>query len=245
MTYQTTFVVVLLLFAMLLTACSNDRQTYFPLDPGTYWRYNIKSTTMDGMETKKYIIQVTQPRDWQGESVPVRTTLAGMHVFYEQNDEGIFRIATRRHDQKTPTAVPDDRHTVLKYPLQPGTSWSEVAETIALYRTGPPQRSEYWIHAPVKLKYVIEATDDSVKVPAGRFDNCLRVQATGRTPNYDAGNYIGRTDIIVDKTDWYAPGVGLVKSVRKETTTGKVLGREGMQTFAGGMVFELEEFERG
>lgn len=240
------YAVLLLSFCtMFFTACSHDGPTYFPLEPGTYWRYKIESTTMDGTETKKFVVQATQPRKWRDEKIPVRTTLAGTHLFYEYNEQGVYRVATQRNDQQAPSAVPDNRRTVLQYPLKPGTSWTEMTETNALYRTGPPQRSEYWIHAPVPLTYVIEATDDSVKVPAGRFENCLRVRATGKTPNYDAGNYIGRTDIIVEKTDWYAPGVGLVKSVRKETTTGKVLNHGSMQTFAGEMVFELETFRRG
>lgn len=245
MMFRNYAVVVLSLGVMFFTACSNNGQAYFPLEPGIYWRYNIESTTMDGTETKKFIVQATQQRSWEGKTVPVRTTLAGTRLFYERTEQGILRVATQRIDQQSPAAVPENQRTVLKYPLEPGTSWTEMTETSALYRTGPPQRSEYWIHAPVPLTYVIEATDDTVRVPAGRYENCLRVHATGKTPNYDAGNYIGRTDIIVDQTDWYAPGVGLVKSVRRETTTGKVLNHGGMQTFAGEMVFELETFRRG
>lgn len=235
----------LIVLVVLFAGCSSNTQDYFPIKPGMSWRYNVEVTTMDGIETKKYIVQAAQARPWQGQSLPVRQTLDGTRLFYLKNDDGVYRVATRRQEEKVPAAVPGGRSIVLQYPLEKGTTWQETSETIALYRTGPPQRSEYWIHAPVKLEYVIEATDDNVKVPAGRFDNCVRVHATGRTPNYDAGNYVGRTDITVDKTDWYAPGVGLVKSVRVESTTGKVLNRGSMQTFAGRLVFELEAFERG
>lgn len=225
---------------LFLSACSNDSEVYFPLEPGTQWSYIVRSTTMDGTETKKFIVQTTHPREWNDETRFVRTTLAGTWLFYDRNEQGIYNVAIERQDQAAPYAVPENQRTVLKYPLQAGTSWSEMTETAALYRTGPPQRSEYWIHAPVRLNYVIEAIDDSVKVPAGRFNNCLRVHAEGQTPNYDAGNYVGRTNIIIKKTDWYAPGVGLVKSVREETTTSKVLNHGSMQTFAGKLIYELE-----
>ncbi len=238
--------VVCLMLSLWLAACGSDsQQRYFPLEPGMSWRYDVQSTTMDGTETQKYLVQAGTPRRWQEQRLPVRMTLAGTRLFYRRNDQGVFHVATQRSDDEQPTAVPEDRRTVLPYPLEPGTAWHEMTQTTSLYRTGPPQRSEYWIHAPVKLHYVIEATDDSVKVPAGRFDDCLRVHATGRRSNYDAGNYIGRTDIIVDQTDWYAPGIGLVKSVRNEATTGRVLNHGSMQTFAGSKTFELEAFERG
>ncbi len=231
--------------AALLVGCGNDTDDYYPLEPGTAWRYSIAMTTMDSTETKKFIVQATRPRIWQGESLPVRLTLDGTRLFYRKDDTGVYRVATQRQDEKSPVSVPDNQNIVFQYPLEKGASWREMGETIALYRTGPPQRSEYWIKTPVAMKYVIEAIDDSITVPAGRFSNCLRIHATGRKANYDAGNYIGRTDITVDKVDWYAPGVGLVKSVRKESTSGRILNHGGMQTFAGQVVFELEAFERG
>lgn len=235
-----------LVLPLLLAACGGDSQArYFPLEQGMSWRYVVQSTTMDGTETQKYVIQAGEPRSWQGETLPVRVTLAGSRLFYRVNEKGVFRVATQRPDAAKPTAVSDDRRTVLRYPLEPGTAWQETSETVTLYRTGPPQRSEYHIKVPVNLEYTIQAANDSVKVPAGRFTNCLRIRAEGVKRQYDAGNYVGRTDITVEQTDWYAPGIGLVKSVRKESTSNKVLNHGSMQTFAGSLTFELESFEAG
>jgi hypothetical protein len=52
----------------------------------------------------------------------------------------------------------------------------------------------------------------------------------------DAGNYIGRTIVRVNETSWYAPGVGLVKSIREETTESQALDK-------GQLIIELELFE--
>ena len=239
-------ITVSLVLLLLLAACSGHPQSrYFPLEPGMTWRYDVQSTTMDGTETKKYVIQAGEPRSWQGETLPVRVTLARSRLIYRVNEQGVFRVATQRPDAAKPTAVGENRRTVLRYPLEPGTSWQATTETMTLYRTGPPQRSEYRIKVPVNLEYTIEATNDSVKVPAGRFDDCLRVQATGIKRQYDASNYIGRTDITVEQTDWYAPGVGLVKSVREESTSSKLQNQGSTQTFAGRLTFELESFESG
>jgi len=233
------------LLVLSLVACTNETAGYFPLQPGTTWRYNVRATTMDGTEIQRYVVQATGKRQWQGQELPVRTTLDGTRLFYRHDDQGISLVATRHRDQKEPVPLPKGHGTILAYPLEPGTSWHDMSETITLYRTGPPQRTEYRIRVPVRMQYVIEATDDTIKVPAGRFVNCLRVTGRGRKPQYDAGNYIGRTDISVVKTDWYAPGIGLVKSVRDETTTSRVLNQGSMQTFAGKIVFELAAYEPG
>jgi len=74
----------------------------------------------------------------------------------------------------------------------------------------------------VEIHYTVEDLDDEVAVPAGRFSRCLRIRGTGFT-SQNVGFYVGHTDIRVETTEWYAPNVGLVKAVRKETTTSSVL----------------------
>ena len=49
---------------------------------------------------------------------------------------------------------------------------------------------------------------------------------------------MGHTIVSIDETNWYAPGVGLVKSIRKENTTDRVVPR-------GELRLELEEFNHG
>lgn len=55
-------------------------------------------------------------------------------------------------------------------------------------------------------------------VPPGRFDECFLVSGHGTTTT-DVGNYIGRAEIEISTEDWFAPGVGLVKSIRTERTS--------------------------
>ena len=59
---------------------------------------------------------------------------------------------------------------------------------------------------------------------AGRFENCMRVEISGNAFT-DAGNYVGITIVRLSETNWYAPGVGLVKSVHKESTKHKALDK--------------------
>ena len=69
---------------------------------------------------------------------------------------------------------------------------------------------------PVQLTTSISAHNEIIEVRADRFDNCLRVDGVGqRIVPTDQGD--GIAEVFVTHTDWYAPDVGLVKSVRAET----------------------------
>jgi hypothetical protein len=104
------------------------------------------------------------------------------------------------------------------------TSWVDTEFTVTLEHTGPPEHSLNRITVPVELQYRIESTDEEITVPAGTFKNCLRIKGVGTTSK-NVGFYVGQTDIRVENIEWYAPGAGLVKAVRLETTTSKVLPR--------------------
>ena len=62
--------------------------------------------------------------------------------------------------------------------------------------------------------------DDTVSVAAGTFRHCLRVRSRGSLfAGKTLQQFMGINDIDIDQTEWYAPGVGLVKTVRREFTT--------------------------
>lgn len=236
---------LIVIVLLLLAACDHrESDSYFPLEPGMTWRYHLDVTTMDGTQTQKHLIQASASRQWNGQSLPVRRTIDGTWLFYRKTDTGVYLAGYQNADYPAPEAIADARQLLLHLPLELGTTWSSETETIALFRTGPPQRTEYRITVPVLMHYSVESIDDVVTVPAGRFYNCIRVQGTGIRRQIDAGNYIGRTNITIEKTDWYAPGIGLVKSVREESTSNRVLNHGEHQIFAGRVEMALESFQR-
>ena len=66
----------------------------------------------------------------------------------------------------------------------------------------------------------IESIDDVVKVKAGRFTNCIRINGKGSI--YGGGGtlkeFMAIDNINIETVDWYAAGVGLIKRTRKEYT---------------------------
>jgi hypothetical protein len=190
--------------------------------------------TEDGRREQRFIVRNGASEQLAGLQAVPKITVDGHRVYYVQDDTGIRQIAARLRDEPAPRIKPD--HYELRYPLEPGTQWWRWTQTQALEKTGPPQRTHYRIVVPVKLSVTVESIDESVTVAAGRFDRCVLVSGSGST-NADVRNYVGKARIEVETYDWYAPDVGLIKSVRRERTSSPALDY-------GAYVMELQELSR-
>ncbi|MBT8446060.1 MAG: hypothetical protein KJO38_02860 [Gammaproteobacteria bacterium] len=219
--------------ALLTAGCSGPGSDYFPLEGGLTWQYRISFKTMDGLKEKRYVVDALGPEQMGSRMVYPKRALDGSLLLFVRKDSGIFRVG-RKPRSRRDVIADEPPMTVLPLPIDSQTSWRATSYTQALERTGPPQETLYRISAPVKMSYEVQSTDDTVEVPAGTFRDCLRVNGTGEV-NIDAGNYIGRVTIRVTHTDWYAPGVGLVKSVREEHTGAAALAY-------GSSTMELQAF---
>lgn len=129
---------------------------------------------------------------------------------------------------------PGEVRRLIARPFQVGTEWRGTTRTRLLEKTGPPQETLFRIVQALPMHYRIAATDVVIEVPAGVYRHCLLVEGKGAR-HVNVGNYIGETDIHVETRDWYAPGVGLVRSERRESTTSPALDR-------GELVQVLERF---
>lgn len=218
---------------LVLGGCDAGPASYFPLDPGRYWQYDVVRTTMDGSKTQKYLIETQAPREWNGSTVNVRQTIDGHQFFYRELADGVSRVARKLSAEATATAT---EPAVLVLPRGPavGDSWRQQSHTAVLENTGPPWETLFRITQAVELDFTVASTSDTVRVGAGDFSDCLRVVGHGRL-NADVGNYIGHTEITVSVTEWYAPDVGLVRSERIETTDAQALNH-------GSIVMELSTY---
>jgi hypothetical protein len=216
-----------------LGACDREPASYFPLEPDRYWQYDVVRTTMDGSKNQKYLIETRAPREWNGATVHVRQTVDGHQFFYRRQADGINRVARKLSAEATATAT---EPAILVLPRAPavGDSWRQLSHTAVLENTGPPWETLFRIMHPVELDFTVASTSDTVRVGAGNFSDCLRVVGHGRF-SADVGNYIGRAEISVNVTEWYAPNVGLVRSERTETTNAQALSH-------GSIVMELASY---
>jgi len=190
--------------------------TFFPLEAGRHWHYRVERTTMDGTRELRYAVSSLPATDFEGTRAAVRATVDGRRSFYREEADGIYRLGV------LPTAAAGGRELVLPRPLAADSNWRARTTTSVLENTGPPWETLFRISVPVDLEYAVTALDATVTTPAGTFDDCLVVRGHG-TASADVGNYIGRTDIEITSTEWFAPGVGLVRLERTERTGASAL----------------------
>ena len=162
-------------------------ESYFPLKEGMRWEYNVIS---DQGATKKLLITNLAPREVSGTKVTPRKWELGGSTFIElmkQDETGIYRYAEQKGEQAPPSLItPMECH--LKFPIAEGSSWNMAT------KLG---------NSTVNVSLTIESLSDEVKVPAGTFKDCVKIKQVGEN---DAGT-------SVMGYEWYAPKVGVVKSL--------------------------------
>ena len=162
-------------------------ESYFPLQEGRRWEYNVVS---DQGATKKLLITNQAAREVNGVKVTPRKWELGGSTFIEfmkQDETGVYRYAEQKGESAPPSLItPMECH--LKFPIAEGSSWNMAA------KVG---------NSSVNLSLTIESLSDAVKVPAGTFKDCVKVKQVGEN---DAGT-------SVMGYEWYAPKVGVVKSI--------------------------------
>ena len=177
--------------------CDELSESYFPLQEGMRWEYNV---TSDQGETKKLIITNLAPREVNGKKVTPRKWVERGNTFFElmeKDDTGIYRYAEQKGENAPPILItPKECH--LRFPITQGNSWN-MTTTVD--------------NSALNLSLTIESVSDDVTVPAGSFKDCVKIKQVGEN---DAG-------AAVMGYEWYAPKVGVVKSmvtIKKKTTEG-------------------------
>jgi len=189
---RTTGIVAALLLVVSLFTPGQGRgdelsEAYFPLKEGMRWEYNVIS---DQGATKKLLITNLAPREVKGAKVTPRKWELGGTTFIElmkKDDSGIYRYAEQPGENAPPSLItPIECH--LKFPIAQGNSWNMVT------KVG---------NSTLSVSLTIESVSDEVKVPAGTFQDCLKIKQVGEN---DAGT-------SVMGYEWYAPKAGVVKSI--------------------------------
>ncbi len=231
---QKSFQLVFLLLIILCVSCSKKEYSYFPLNKGYKWQYDVILITKDGLLNQKYILNNIGKNELDGKPVYLRESLDGTVLYYSITDEGIYYLGND-NNRTVEEKFNEDIQLVIPEKISVGSVWEQTTVTKLLKKTGPPQKTVLKIIADVPLEVKVESMNETVSVLAGRFDRCMKVTMSGFAFK-DAGNYIGLTMVSVEQTNWYAPGVGLIKMERVETTARKALDK-------GSLTLELASYE--
>ncbi len=227
---------LLVVSVLILASCSNepmDSSSYFPLQEGMQWDYSVTTDVNDTIRHANFSIRMGEPESIMGVPHAVRITSDGTRYYIVENIDGIYRNAKQTLIESKPT-IESSPHWILKYPFRSGTHWSNPTYPFVLRRIYPyTERLTRGMN--LKMTFQIVAEDETVVVTAGRFDNCIRVEGEANLTLY-ADAKSGYEEILINTTEWYAPGVGLVKLLREEPLSNDV--------FAGGQVlYELKSLQ--
>jgi hypothetical protein len=195
------------IFLLFISGCGEPVPDYFPLGNNLRWEYSIQETVNNKTEELKSIIANLPGKKFNDTVYYPRRSLSGETYLFRKTPQAIYL-------SKEPDQSGD---IVFGYPLEQETGWQANSGIYILERRHESfsgGESFIDLDEPITLDYTIEELDESVEVPAGRFTGCIRIKASGK--GAVMSRTIGIDGIVIEQIEWYAPGTGLVKRVRKE-----------------------------
>ena len=217
------------LAAAFMAGCSSSSSSYFPLEHSRWWYYEIIETILDERRDSRYVVVNSGKGVLDSRDVFLQSAQITSLDYLRYKGDGVERIASRRPGM-TGIVREVSTRVVLPDTLEPGRKW-RVSTTLGLIESRTFARTDRVVvrRYPVEIEKTIVANDASVRVEAGYFDDCIRVESEGRAViSTDRGN--SQASVLVRVTEWYAKDVGLVRLKRVESADSPFL-KTGTQTW--------------
>ncbi len=188
---------------------------YYPLKAGLTWTYKVSS---DQGPDRKIVVTNLPAKEMGGVTVtPRKWDMGGASKYYlmATDSMGIYRYGEQQDETAEPVLTKPKVYS-LKDPVSTGTYWD--------------------IHTKMgednlTVNLTVESTSETVTVPAGTYKECVQIKHTGGSKPDGAG-------ISLEAYEWYAPEVGLVKSLVTITKTDK-----DKKKTAEHLTYQLESFK--
>jgi len=186
---------------------------YFPLTPNSTWTYQILAKSQgtqyqitDRVVGVKYVPALKLTGLVVDESYSIARGGTRPLVYYAKNGY-IARLSALDYDEKTimaPSWGRSEEAQFLPLQLTPNLVWTNV-----IFPYGNLSGS-----FDINQSHRTFAETKPVETPAGSFSNCIRIETQAK---YEGGMYARRKqNLQLTYIDWYAPNVGLVKTVALE-----------------------------
>ncbi len=217
------------LFFFLILSCSENDHSYFPLGKIKSWSYKVEiQPEIDKKIIYKKINLLLKKKELEingkKESFYPLLREDGSVFFYQANKKGVFRNAYAFAKDKTIRSERSKR-MVLPASQNIGDMWAVDSKTYLILKRYPYY--DYRATTNFEINYEIISKTDVVSTPVGKFKNCLLVRGIGQT-NFIGDSEIGSIEINITSEEWYAKGIGLIKSIRVEKTNSDLFGTTKM-----------------
>lgn len=223
--------------AVLVSACGGKPSPeYFPLNPGLRWDYAVHEQSPVIDEVRPMTLRNLDTATREDVRYARRLASDGNEYWLTTSDTAVLRSGIRTAIDFEPR-MDEQARIVMQLPPTLDQAWEMETRPYILERIEPFRERFFQDESKkIELRMQVAALDDVVEVPAGRFERCLRLEGSG-VLNVLADARIGASEVPVTHTEWYAPGVGLVKLVREEKL-------DTTQIVGGTIRMELVRFER-
>lgn len=196
--------VLVLVAALWFVSGAGRPESYYPLEPGYSWRYEVSNGAGAALELTVTNLGRRQLGDRSTWAQRLQLGDSVAHRFATRQGDRMLMVGEQRPGQAEPVPL-DPPSVVYEEPLTPGRSWeSDSMTTVAL----PGTR--------LQTIATVEAVDEKVEVPGGTFERCVLVVSRGNA-NIDGTDH-GPVALSVVTRLWYAAGVGVVRIERTEST---------------------------
>jgi len=188
---------------------------YYPLKPGLTWTYNV---TSEKITNAKIVITNLPAREINGVTVTPRQWDMGGTSKYSLmavDSYGIYRYGEQASENAQPVLTSPKAYS-LRDPVASGTTWDMQSKMGADELT---------------INLTVESIIESVTVPAGVYKDCVMIKHVGGSKKDGASTSL-------EAYEWYAPDVGLVKSI----VTIKKVFKDKSKT-AEHLTYQLESFK--
>ncbi len=216
---------LVLAWVPLQLGCGGGSDAWIPLTEGATWEHEMTVVGQYGEANTGIVRSTNMARRVLGDvsTTPQRieylfggSAAQTEFSFTAESDEGVYTLARQSADDPEPKIESPPRYE-LKYPVEVGTAWEVAGQSSLLTHSGE--------HFSMRIAYQIETIDQVETVPAGTFENCVKVTAQG-TGSANMGIMALNSDatVTVETQAWYCRGVGLTRMIHSERSNHLLVG---------------------
>lgn len=198
---------------------------YYPLSAGHEWRYESEKTNSIQLPQGEMVqeISITSTKH----SLGVRTEERfgrPLHVAVEESTQTSHSDGATR-TTRTESHLSADGDAILVHGQRHDDDWALFSQPAAILKLPVPKEGEPYPSRFESRGLTIDArphasSRETVEVPAGRFENCLRIDARGPvTGKLQAPGNPPVERGWIELTLWFARGVGIVKESQRVELT--------------------------
>ncbi|MGH7899932.1 MAG: hypothetical protein ACREQQ_18390 [Candidatus Binatia bacterium] len=214
---------------------SSAQREFFPLRPGTFWVYEVRDArgrvALERVLVRGPFFVKTHGADGViveesgGMSGEFDLDVSWHPVVYYRRGEFLYKFSGLNEvgGELTESPLGDGEEKVL--PADP-TAHREWESSFQIFQVD--RQNGYG----ARMTSVVNPSRESVRVRAGTFRDCLRVDSRSVLANRDRRDEA--PDVSFQYTDWYAPGVGLVKSEVHESVDHRPISTMELISFREG-----------